>query len=236
MGSGEFGGWYDPADLSTLWQDTAGTVPVTADGQSVARIDDKSGNGIHLTQGTAGQQPLYKTDGTLHWLEFDGTDDFLFSATLAQNIMDGNGFMAAAFSVDVTNYFGAVFSEELLTDAGPRVTLFGDTRSSPRRLANYGASGSDLLIDLTSQLDTNSHVSSLSNDGVTATGKLDGVIQGTVSGATTFASATRLELGQQLAAGPRHDGKVFGAIIIDDLLTDAEQNDVIGYLSERAGI
>lgn len=39
---GEPGAWYDPSDMSTMFQDTAGTVPVTAAGQSVAMVLDKS--------------------------------------------------------------------------------------------------------------------------------------------------------------------------------------------------
>lgn len=73
--AGGQGVWYDPSDLSTLWQDTAGTVPVTADGDSVARVDDKSGGGKHLIQASGPSIPKYKTDGTLRWLLFDGTDD-----------------------------------------------------------------------------------------------------------------------------------------------------------------
>jgi hypothetical protein len=69
--------WYDPSDLSTLFQDTAGTTPVTADGQSVARVNDKSGNGHHLLQATAAQQPVYRLIGGRHSLQFDGTDDGL---------------------------------------------------------------------------------------------------------------------------------------------------------------
>lgn len=38
----EQGVWYDPSDLSTMFQDTAGTVPVTAAGQSVGLVLDKS--------------------------------------------------------------------------------------------------------------------------------------------------------------------------------------------------
>ena len=48
--NGELGAWYDPSDLSTLFRDTAGTVPVTADGQTVGLMRDKSGNGLDLTQ------------------------------------------------------------------------------------------------------------------------------------------------------------------------------------------
>jgi hypothetical protein len=40
--AGEVGAWYDPSDLTTLYQDTAGTTPVTEAGQRVALMLDKS--------------------------------------------------------------------------------------------------------------------------------------------------------------------------------------------------
>ena len=69
--------WYDPSDLTTLFQDVAMTVPVTAAGQSVAAMRDKSGQGRHLTQPTVGKRPIFRTSGTVHWLETDGVDDEL---------------------------------------------------------------------------------------------------------------------------------------------------------------
>ncbi|WYK06754.1 hypothetical protein DWF04_018190 [Cereibacter sphaeroides f. sp. denitrificans] len=47
----------DPSDLSTLYQDAAGTLPVTAAGQPVGRILDKSGRGNHATQPVASARP-----------------------------------------------------------------------------------------------------------------------------------------------------------------------------------
>jgi hypothetical protein len=76
------GVWYEPSDLSTLFQDAAGTTPVTADGQPVGRMNDKSGNGNNLSQTTLNRRPLYKTDGVKHWLKFDGVNDFLFSSAI----------------------------------------------------------------------------------------------------------------------------------------------------------
>jgi hypothetical protein len=75
---GEVGGWYDPSDLSTLFQDSAGTTPVTAVGQPVGLMLDKSGNGNSLTQTTDARRPTLQEDsnGKLHLL-LDGTDDFL---------------------------------------------------------------------------------------------------------------------------------------------------------------
>ena len=47
--NGEKGVWIDPSDLSTLFQDSGGTTPVTAAGQTVALAKDKSGNGKDVT-------------------------------------------------------------------------------------------------------------------------------------------------------------------------------------------
>ena len=75
--NGEQGAWYDPSDLTTLYQDSAGTTPVAADGDPVGLMLDKSGNGNHASQSVAASRPIYRTDGTLHWLKFDGVDDRL---------------------------------------------------------------------------------------------------------------------------------------------------------------
>jgi len=50
---------YDASDINTLFQDTAGTQPVTAVGQAVARINDKSGRGNHATQSILASRPTY---------------------------------------------------------------------------------------------------------------------------------------------------------------------------------
>jgi len=59
--SSEQGAWYGPSDLSTLFQDSAGTTPVTTAGQPVGRMLDKSGNDNHATQATAAARPTYQT-------------------------------------------------------------------------------------------------------------------------------------------------------------------------------
>jgi hypothetical protein len=56
--SGEQGVWYDPSDFSTLFQDSAGTTPVTAVEQPVGKILDKSGRGNHATQATSASRPI----------------------------------------------------------------------------------------------------------------------------------------------------------------------------------
>ena len=73
----------DAGNISTLWQDVAGTVPVTAAGQAVARVDDVSGKGNHALQATVAAQPLYQVDAFGNgYLQFDGVDDQLVVAAL----------------------------------------------------------------------------------------------------------------------------------------------------------
>lgn len=73
--AGEVGAWYDPSDISTLFQDAAGTTPVTATGQPVGCMLDKSGRGNHATQSTAINRPILLQDsGGNYYLYFNGTN------------------------------------------------------------------------------------------------------------------------------------------------------------------
>ena len=58
--NGEQGVWYDPSDFSTMFQDSAGTTPVTAIEQPVGRILDKSGRGNHASQSTTTSRPILR--------------------------------------------------------------------------------------------------------------------------------------------------------------------------------
>ena len=68
---------FDPSDFSTMFQDEAGTVPVTSVGQPVGKILDKSGNGYHATQSLTASRPTLIYENGLYGLSFDGIDDFL---------------------------------------------------------------------------------------------------------------------------------------------------------------
>jgi len=87
--NGEQGAWFDPTDLNTLFQDAAGTTPVTAIGQPVGLIRDKSGNNNHASQAVAKARPvLQQDDGGRFYLAFDGVDDFLATPTIDLSATD----------------------------------------------------------------------------------------------------------------------------------------------------
>jgi hypothetical protein len=77
FGASDKGFWFDPSDMASMFQNSAGTVAASVDAP-VGRILDKSGNGNHASQATASAQPMLRRDsaGRLY-LDFDGVDDFL---------------------------------------------------------------------------------------------------------------------------------------------------------------
>ena len=89
------GAWFDPSDLSTLYQDVAGTIPVTAVEQPVGKMLDKSGNGNHATQSITASRPKLSARYNL----LTKTEDFESAAWSKRN--SGTGVMPI-----VTNNYG----------------------------------------------------------------------------------------------------------------------------------
>jgi hypothetical protein len=93
--SGEPGLIYNPNKLSTLFQDAACTVPVTAVNDPVGGMLDVCGRGNLATQVTSTARPLLKQDAFgRYYLQSDGADDFMLFPSLAQAA--GQGRIVAA--------------------------------------------------------------------------------------------------------------------------------------------
>jgi len=81
--SGEQGCWLDSSDLTTLFQNSTGTTPVTAAGQPVGRWNNKiAGQGtlFNVVQATTAARPLLEASGSFLRINFDGADDVLSSS------------------------------------------------------------------------------------------------------------------------------------------------------------
>ena len=81
--------WLDAADATTLYDATSGGNLVSTDGATVARWQDKSGNGRHISQATANARPALKKGikNAKNVIRFDGANDILSIAnsTISQN-------------------------------------------------------------------------------------------------------------------------------------------------------
>ena len=72
------GAMLDPSDMTTMYQDAAGTTPVTAVEQPVGLMLDKSGKGNHATQPITAYRPTLKQDANgKYYLSSDNIDDYL---------------------------------------------------------------------------------------------------------------------------------------------------------------
>jgi hypothetical protein len=80
---GAKGAWYDPSDITSLFQDGAGTTPVAASGDPLGRMLDKSGRSNRVSQATAAARPTYTVGGGFSYFASDGVDDGLTSAAFA---------------------------------------------------------------------------------------------------------------------------------------------------------
>ncbi len=146
--NGKQGFFYDPNDLSTMYQDAAGTVPVTATGQPVGLIKDKSGRGNHASQTTSTSRPILRKNAITgaYYLEFDGSDDFLVTNSIDFTVTDKISLFAgvqklsdvtqiiAELSIDSNSYNGTFYLV-----AGSDLDVIGYTSRS-RGSSAWGAS------------------------------------------------------------------------------------------------
>jgi len=88
--NGENGVQLEPFDLTTLYQDSAGTTAVTTAGDPVGLIEDKSGNTVNATQATSAARPTYNTSPAR--IALDGVDDNMaidFGAAFTGTVLQG---------------------------------------------------------------------------------------------------------------------------------------------------
>lgn len=130
---GEQGAWYDPSDLSTLFQDAAGTIPVTAVEQPVGLMLDKSGRGNHARQTTTTSRPTLRQDANgKYYLYTDGIDDFMVTNSIDFTATDK---MTVICGVRKLSNAGTQMLAELST--GPDIGSFS-VLSGLQVLGDYG--------------------------------------------------------------------------------------------------
>lgn len=133
--AGEQGVWFDPGDISTLFQDTAGTIPVTTPGQSVALMKDKSGRGHDATQSTAAYRPIWQIDPYGYgYLSFDGANDSMSTGNIN---LTGTAQVTATVGllVDATNRSAGIRRVTYSGDWNGNVSFFNTATSTGNTVA-----------------------------------------------------------------------------------------------------
>lgn len=226
---GSNGAWYDPSDMSSMWQDAAGTTPVTAVGDPVGLILDKSGHENHASQGTDTARPLWRQDANgKYYLDFDGVDDFLsaslvlsaYPLTLAAAAKaDANADGAALSLYQSATQYKCIYKSPADTqwgvyDRNASALFSGEavgTNATPHVLiARFSTDSVNLIMD--------------SVDTVAATANTN-----------AFGTSSALYLGRIRATGLYLNGRVYGAGMVAKDISAAEQDVLQQFLALRSG-
>ncbi len=103
--------WVDASDMTTLFQDSARTTPITAPADPIGGVADKSGSGKHLLQATGAARMAFRQTGGKNAINPDGVDDELATAAGQTWPASVDVFMVvsnveADTSFVLLNYFG----------------------------------------------------------------------------------------------------------------------------------
>lgn len=230
--SSEDGGWYDPSDVSSMWQDSAGTVAAAVN-SPVGKIEDKSGNNRHLTQATSSKRPILRQLGPVYYLEFDGVDDFMASAatynvtaphylavsTAAQEAVSANLFSASLSSAQFHRINTYTSMRFVASVRGPALSTVSAMTPEGTVLKEIHVADSQLetgIINMT--LDGGTPLVTVNNWS---------------SGTTISGSALGIGLASK-TTGSIMSKFFYGGLAVKDLLTAEERAHTQAYLARKA--
>ena len=234
--NGEQGAWYDPSDLSTMSQDSAGTIAAAVD-SPVGRIADKSGNDRHLTQATTSQKPILRQSGSQYYLQFDGVDDTLVSDSIDLSGSDKATLMAAIYNSGSSGMM-AEFSPT--TDSNTGSFNFYRSGGTTMWLSSRGtaAEGADKRVDHTVAGFTAAvHTGLFDISGDLVVARRNAVQMGTATGdqgAGNFGNYP-LYLGARGGTALRWAGRLYGLIVRSGLTAGDELADAEQWLDGKIG-
>ena len=242
----EQGFFYDPNDLTTMFQDAAGIVPVTAVGQSVGLIRDKSGNNNHAFQTASASRPILRKNAVTdaNYLEFDGSDDFLrtnnidFTATDKMSLFaglnrTGNANVGTVLETgssftNPTGGFGIKFpvgvgtsTLNLLASAGGSSVSTGEV-VSPNMLVYSG------FIDL-------SKTTAIKQINFKVNGVLVNTTRSSLAGNGNLANVP-VYIGRRAGVSRPFKGHIYGLIGVGKLTSDDEVINIEKELAKRIGV
>lgn len=241
--SGEKGLFYDFSDMASLFQDVAGTTPITASAQLGARINDKSGNGNYATQSNAAWRPQFLQAGGLSYMSLDGVDDEW--ATSAAMALGGADIVTVCAGVRKLNNSSGIICESdpnvvaspgsimLFSGAGALGTGYTSTsRGAATYISSQGAFSSAIGDDKSVLYATHSisgDLSTLRKNGIDgASGVVD-------KGSGSFADLV-LYIGGRGSGSIQFYGYIYSLLIIARSLTTIERSQLEAWTAVKSGV
>lgn len=236
----EAGVWYDPSDLTSMYQGRTGTTAAAVD-SPVGQLLDKSGNGNHAVAPTDAARPILRESGGLYYLEFDGTDDGLSVATFNMSSTDKLSIFTGLDKDSNSSQIVCELSSTVGTNTGTFFVVSGEdlvarynsiSRGSASVIgtqsAKFTATGyaPDTAI-ITAQHDISGDLSTIRRNGVAGT---DGTAD---KGAGNFGSYT-LFIGSRNNSSLRFSGNLYGLVIRGALTADV--TNIESWMAAKTGV
>lgn len=244
--AGEKGGWWDPSNLASVWEDSAGTVPASVDGV-VGKINDLSGNSFHFLQATTANKPILRLASGKYYLEFDGADDFMSCASFD---LSGTPTITGCVGARKTSDAAATILLELTTSTSTQAGSFffsgstsGTAAWAVAQRATTGAATVSRVATTYTQPITNvlyclysTAASGVANElTVRINAATPGTLtnSGTDSGTGNFANAT-LYMGRRAGTTLPYTGRIYQAVLVG-ADKSANRDDLETFVNLRTG-
>lgn len=206
-----------------LWFDASDTASITDAGAgAVSQWNDKSGNGLHLTQGTGANRPTTgtRTLNSKNVVDFDGTNDVLITADFTQ-AQPVTVFAVAAEDVTTAG------AQQVVGNGNVTPTLFSQFSTTYRYFAGTLQSGSGLSVD------TNPHIWVGVFNGVSSSLRIDGTPVSTGNPGANGWSTKPLRIGASFTPDSWFNGIVAEVIVYPSALSGGDLAAVEAYLDAK---
>lgn len=234
--SGEEGAWYDPSDLSTMFQNSDGTGAPAVNGP-IGYIADKSGNGNNAIQATSAKRPTLRQAGSLYYLEFFGaqglaTSAIDFTGTNEMTVVSGAHkdidatVVVAELSPHVGQNNGAFRLASVVTDAW-RYTSKGTNTINSSTSSDYAPPSTNVLTGIT---DIDGDVNKIRVDGVEKASSTSD------QGSGPFGNWTLNVGARGNATSLFLDGRIYGLVVRGAESTAGEIASTEAYMAAKTGV
>lgn len=233
-------GWWDLSDITQLKSDTAGTTAVSANGDTIGRILDKSGNSRTMIAPNNVNRPIYRTNiqngkSAASWFEDAGVDLLTATATLASSDLTMFVAFKTQSSIAGATQYG-IFTAYHSTNGGSRIMI----ESTASKISGQTSPTTASILSSSAATTSTNYIVSYQ---VATTPRKRLVINGTALSVDTTANTAPSAVDCRLGVShinnnnsPLGGGYIYEAIMYSPALSDANTALVNAYLNTKWAI
>ena len=237
------GGGFLPSGVEglNLWLDAADSSTITESGGAVSQVDDKSGKGNNVTQGTGANQPTTNatTINGKNVIDFDANDFLSVADNATLDFDSGTGF-SIFLVVNATGYSdqGSTLNAYISKGAASLVTNTYNIQTNVGNKAIFQSGNNEIIQNESTTINGATHIISAVMDNSDTKAFVYVETPRDINAAATVGSdnANALIIGGDTGAVRYAAGQYGEVLIYDRNLSDEEILSIQQYLSSKWGV